>query len=285
MQDTAIQLVLSTHPKGLPILRKKFIEQLPALMKSIHEGLRWIQWPEAAQKHFLSKLLPIHAESLKNATMSELDYNLKRREIQRLLQQDPRQLGSMVDQDENISSHEEQILAFSTEEAQQLGLVVDKQIDWTQTAPEEQVEATARIQISNVDIDLSVWEPLAQLSLPRLNDEVNRALGPLSSEALEITTGLELIEQLKIGFAYQMYLKDEWKKVRLSLISPGGLFFVFTHGKEHQQIVTLTARMVERLCGQHRLKAFESSYLMERAAHRARQQLAALMADMEPVQS
>ena len=286
MQETAIQLVLSAQPKGLPILRKKFIEQLPALMKSIHEGLRWIQWSEGAQKDFLSKLLLIHAESLKNATVSELDHNLKQRDIQRLIQQDPRQLGSMVALDKIVEEdsllHAEQILAFSTEEAQQLGLVVDKQIDWTQTAPEDLGEATTPIPISNVDIDMSVWEPLTQSSLPELTEEVNRALGPMSSEMQEITSGLELIGQLMIGFAYQMYLKDKWQKVRLSLISPGGIFFVFTYGKEHQQMVTLTARMLERLCEQHRLKAFESSYLMERAAHRARQQLAALMADLEP---
>ena len=40
----------------------------------------------------------------------------------------------------------------------------------------------------------------------------------------------------------------------------------------------MTARMLLRMCDTGRLRAFESSYLLERATARARKQLAALKA-------
>ena len=58
-------LVMSVQPKGSPMFRKKFLMQLPPLMKDLNEGMRLIGWPEAAQKEFFGKLLPAHAESLK----------------------------------------------------------------------------------------------------------------------------------------------------------------------------------------------------------------------------
>ena len=80
-----------------------------------------------------------------------------------------------------------------------------------------------------------------------------------------------------------MHLKDEWQKVRLSFVSPGRSFFVFTHGRKHQQTVSLTARMLSRMCESGRMRAVESTYLMERATARARAQLAALKSTPKPV--
>ena len=81
---------------------------------------------------------------------------------------------------------------------------------------------------------------------------------------------------MRLGFAYQMNLNDEWQKVRLSYVSPGRAFFVFTRGKRHTETVSLTSRMLSRMCETGRFRAFESAYLMERATARARKQLAAL---------
>jgi hypothetical protein len=69
---------------------------------------------------------------------------------------------------------------------------------------------------------------------------------------------------------------EQWRKVRLAHISAGRSFFIFTYGQKHQETVTMTARMLKRLCEAGRLKAFESAYLLERATARARKQLAEL---------
>ena len=84
------------------------------------------------------------------------------------------------------------------------------------------------------------------------------------------------MEHIRLGFAYQMLLKDQWQKVRLSYVSPGRNFFVFTRGRKHQETISLTARMLARMCETNRLRAVEHAYLMERATARARRQLAAL---------
>ena len=81
---------------------------------------------------------------------------------------------------------------------------------------------------------------------------------------------------VQIGFAYQMHLEGEWHKVRLSHVSPARSFFIFTHGARHRKTVSLTQRMLVRLCETGRLKAFENATLIDRATTRARRQLAAL---------
>jgi len=53
------------------------------------------------------------------------------------------------------------------------------------------------------------------------------------------------------------------------------LSFVFSRGKRHQETVSLTARMLSRMCETNRFRAFENAYLLERATARARKQLAA----------
>jgi hypothetical protein len=83
-------------------------------------------------------------------------------------------------------------------------------------------------------------------------------------------------QDLQIGNAYRMLLKDQWQTVRLNYISPARSFFVFTHGKGQAQTVSFTARMVGRMAQAQRLKPLESSFLIERASARARKQLAAL---------
>jgi hypothetical protein len=83
-------------------------------------------------------------------------------------------------------------------------------------------------------------------------------------------------QDLQIGNAYRMLLKDQWQTVRLNYISPARSFFVFTHGKGQAQTVSFTARMVGRMTQSQRLKPLESSFLIERASARARKQLAAI---------
>ena len=98
----------------------------------------------------------------------------------------------------------------------------------------------------------------------------------IAADPAEASHGARLIDHLRIGFAYQMLLKDQWQKVRLTYMSPGRSFFVFTHGRNLQETISLTARMLARMCEAERLRAVENNYLMERATSRARQQLATL---------
>jgi len=81
---------------------------------------------------------------------------------------------------------------------------------------------------------------------------------------------------VQIGFAYQMQLQGEWQKVRLAHVSPGRSFFVFTHGAKQRETVSMTHRMLVKLCEAGRFRAMESAYLLERATARARRQLDAL---------
>jgi len=99
---------------------------------------------------------------------------------------------------------------------------------------------------------------------------------PAATEAPEPSQGELLIDHLQLGFAYQMHTGDSWHKVRLAHISAGRSFFIFTQGAKHQETVTMTARMLKRLCEAKRLRAYEHAYLMERAISRARKQLAAI---------
>ena len=101
-------------------------------------------------------------------------------------------------------------------------------------------------------------------------------LGLAHADPAEPTRGAHLIDHLNIGFAYQMHLNDAWQRVRLAHVSAGRSFFVFTRGRKHQETISMTARMVSRMCETGRMRAFESSYLMERATQRARKQLASL---------
>jgi len=66
--------------------------------------------------------------------------------------------------------------------------------------------------------------------------------------------------------------------VRLSHVSPGRTFFIFTPGARHKETVSLTQRMLARLAESGRLRTFENGYLIERATARARRQLATLAA-------
>jgi len=73
-----------------------------------------------------------------------------------------------------------------------------------------------------------------------------------------------------------MLLMEDWQTVRLTYVSPGRSFFVFSFGANHMQALSMTSRMLARMCDTGRLRAVESAYLIERATQRARQQLAAL---------
>ena len=273
-RQVSVELVMSVQPKGSLPMRKRFLMQLPGLMKDLNAGLALIGWPDAAQKEFFGKLLPSHAESLKAAPMTELDHNMMVKQLEAIF------TARIPGQDELLRSDPVPELAeaqiaqrFSPAEARQVGLVEESAVDWDGT----------------LDLDLSA--DAADAADTQAGSETGSDSGPTSSELgldinldlastdpVIVSQGLALMDHVRVGFAYQMHLKDSWQKVRLSYVSPARSFFVFTRGHKHQETISLTSRMLARMCDTGRMRAVESTYLMERATARARKQLAALKA-------
>jgi hypothetical protein len=251
-------LVMSVQPKGSPADRKAFLVRLPQLMKDLNEGLALIGWPDAAKKDFFDKLMPTHAQSLKGESLRTLDYNLLTKQLDAILatplprpEDNVRGSSAIPVLDDVVSGP-----GFTPEEAARIGLVDESAIDWN----------------GEVDIDLSAEQDGdSELSATDINIE-----GLPPPEPVEPTKGASLADHVQIGFSYRMHFEDQWHKVRLSHISPGRTFFVFTRGSKHQHAISMTARMLYRLCETGRLRAFENAYLIERATARARKQLAAL---------
>jgi Protein of unknown function (DUF1631) len=247
-------LVMSVQPKGGTAQRQTFLAQLPVLMRTLNEGLDLIAWPEAARKTFFGKLLPAHAESLKGQGLSPLDHNL-------LVKQLDGVFGCAPPSEQDLPANAPPITVpadldmaqrLSPDEVKRLGLMAESRVDWD----------------GQVDIDLSAEQPLQAVDIS--------IDGLPAAEAPEPSEGELLIEHLQLGFAYQMNTGDAWRKVRLAHISAGRSFFIFTQGQKHQETVTMTARMLRRLCEAGRLRGFENAYLLERATARTRKQLAEL---------
>jgi hypothetical protein len=251
------ELVLSVQPKGSPADRKAFLVRLPQLMKDLHEGIALIGWPPKAKKDFLGKLLPAHAASLKRESMRMLDYNLLSRQLDTIFATPLPRPEDTVRGTSAIPVLDDVVVdPFTPEEAQRIGLVEESAIDWD----------------GSVDIDLSAGEEHE----PEVTAQDQVIEGLPEPEPVEPTKGASLADHVQIGFSYRMHFEGAWHKVRLSHISPGRTFFVFTRGKDHQHAISMTARMLYRLCETGRLRAFENAYLLERATARARKQLAAL---------
>jgi len=271
-----VDLVMSIQPKGSPAFRKKFLMQLPPLMRDLNEGMKLIGWPEQAQKEFFGKLLPAHAESLKGQALSELDHNLLVKQLEAVFAM-PVPAAETFARAEPLPEVAPEVIErrFTPEEAKQVGLVNETAVDWA--------EPVGAKSVDGVDVDLGEATQAPALPSPSIISKLDPAaveqLGPTTSEAgepSEPSRGPQLIDHIKLGFAYQMHLKNEWQKVQLAHVSSGRSFFVFTRGGKHQETISMTSRMLARMCETGRFRAVESSYLMERATARARKQLAQL---------
>ncbi len=251
-------LVMSVQPKGTPVQRQLFLRQLPQLMKDLNAGLDRIRCPEPTRRDFFSQLLPAHAESLKGQALSTLEHNLLARQVDgalatpvpRAADLPPLGAASSVAALQAIASP----TAFTPAEARAVGLVDEAAVDWNRA----------------VDIDLGAEPEITAGDLA--------ITGLPAPEPVEPTSGASLADHVQIGFAYQMQLQGEWQKVRLAHVSPGRSFFVFTHGAKQRETVSMTHRMLVKLCEAGRFRAMENAYLLERATARARRQLNALAA-------
>lgn len=255
LRQVGRELFMSVQPKTSSAQRKSFLAELPKLMKDLGEGLDRIGWPEASRREFFGRLLPAHAESLKAQPVRPLDINLLAREVDGALQRPLPSREALRAAPANLPVLDEVIAepSFSAEEAARVGLVDESQVDW------------------NGQIDIVIGEDAPVTT-------ADTAIGglPAPSEPVEPTEGRALAEHVQVGFAYRMHIGDAWQKVRLVHVSAGRTFFVFHHGTRHKETISLTQRMLVRLCETGRLRAYENAYLLERATARARRQLAAM---------
>lgn len=254
-------LVMSVQPKGGTAARADFLRELPTLMRTLNEGLDLIRWPDAPRKDFFGALLPAHAESLKGQAPSALDTNLLIKQLDQIFGVAPPAEADLARPipGETAPGELDASQRLTPAEAKSLGLVEESNVDWN----------------GELDLDLSGNDAVAAAEPLQAVDISIDGLPPAESAA-EPASGALLVDNMQLGFAYQMHTGEHWQKVRLAHISGGRSFFIFTHGNRHQETVTMTARMLRKLCESGRMRAYEHAHLLERATARARAQLAAL---------
>jgi len=255
LRDAGRELVMSVQPKGTPAHRQVFLRKLPQLMKDLHLGLDRIGCPEADRHDFFGQLLPAHAESLKGQPLSTLERNLLERRVDGALATPVPQAADLPAANPAQAATLQALAGqamFTPAEARAVGLIDDAAVDWSQPVD---IDLSAESEVTAVEIDIA--------GLP-------------TPEPVEPTRGKSLAEHVQIGFAYEMLLQGDWQQVRLSHVSPGRSFFVFTHGAKQRGTVSMTHRMLVKLCEGGRLRALEAAFLLERATARARRQLAGL---------
>lgn len=254
-------LVMSVQPKGGTAARADFLRELPNLMRTLNEGLDLIRWPDAPRKDFFGALLPAHAESLKGQAPSALDTNLLIRQLDQIFGVAPPAEADLAKPmaGETAPGDLDASQRLTPAEAKSLGLVEESGVDWN----------------GELDLDLSGNDAAAAAEPLQAVDISIDGLPAAESDA-EPASGALLMDNLQLGFAYQMHTGEHWQKVRLAHVSAGRSFFIFTHGSRHQETVTMTARMLKKLCEAGRMRAYEQALLLERATARTRAQLAAL---------
>ena len=252
-------LVMSVQPKGGTAARADFLRELPNLMRTLNEGMDLIRWPDGPRKDFFGALLPAHAESLKGQAPSALDTNLLVRQLDQIFGVAPPAEADLAKPmaGETLPGELDASQRLTPAEAKSLGLVEESGVDWN---------GTLDLDLSGNDASTAALEAV-DISIDGL---------PAAESAPEPSSGALLVDNMQLGFAYQMHTGDEWQKMRLAHISAGRSFFIFTHGNRHQETVTMTARMLKKLCEAGRMRAFEHALLIERATARTRAQLAAL---------
>ncbi|MGM9484604.1 DUF1631 family protein [Roseateles sp. NT4] len=254
-------LVMSVQPKGGTAARADFLRELPNLMRTLNEGMDLIRWPDGPRKDFFGVLLPAHAESLKGQAPSALDTNLLVKQLDQIFGVAPPAEADLAKPmaGESLPGDLDASQRLTPAEAKSLGLVEEASVDWN----------------GELDLDLSGNDAVAAAEPLQAVDISIDGL-PAAESAPEPSGGAVLMDNLQLGFAYQMHTGEQWQKVRLAHVSAGRSFFIFTHGNRHQETVTMTARMLRKLCEADRMRAYEPALLLERATARARAQLAAL---------
>jgi hypothetical protein len=261
MRRVGRELFMSVQPKPTPAQRKVFLAELPKLMQELTEGMNLIAWPEAQRREFFGRLMPAHAESLRSTGIQQLDINLMSRQVEGVLDRPLPSRGDLDAARASLPVLTEEILLpqFSAEEARSVGLIDEASVDWN----------------GRVDIEIGI-DPMEAAEAQEAASGASLPGLPVVTDVAEATEGAALADSVQIGFAYRMHLEGSWQKVRLAHVSDARSFFVFTRGSKHKQTISLTRRMLVRMCEGGRLRSFESAYLLDRATARARRQLSGL---------
>jgi len=208
LRQVAVELVMSVQPKGSLPMRKRFLMQLPGLMKDLNEGLKLIGWPDSAQKTFFGQLLPSHAESLKAPPMSELDHNMLVKQLEAIFALAIPRTEELLRSDPLPVLEELQIeQRFSAAELKQIGLVEESAVDWSKSLdidlsaevvePAAGVALTVEEQPSNANV-LDGFDSASVLGV-----DINLDLA--IADPAVASHGLALMDHVRVGFAYQMH--------------------------------------------------------------------------------
>ncbi|MBV9891982.1 MAG: DUF1631 family protein, partial [Rhizobacter sp.] len=171
---------------------------------------------------------------------------------------------------------------FSLEEELAIGLVSEHEVDWSHAiATSVAAPAVAPAPGGPARASVALAATGAGAALPPTDESALKPVDAASaSEAMELpespelAAGPQLRDHLQLGFSYQLNLRNEWQKVRLTYMSPARSLFLFSHGAKGRETISMTARTLGRLCAAGRMRAFENAFLIDRATQRARQQLA-----------
>ena len=280
LRKSGAQLVKSVQPKRSMAERKEFVAGLPALMAELTQAMKFVDWPPAAQDEFFGQLVTQHAGSLKGAPKSELDHNMMLRNLEAAFRTPvPSAEEAAADPapDSAVPPSVEQ--HFTLEEELAIGLVSEHEVDWSRAvapaAPSPAPSSAAAPRRAPAG-ELAI----AGDALPTI--DVEAALPPAAADPIELpespelAAGPQLRDHLQLGFSYQLNLKNEWQKVRLTYMSPARSLFLFSHGAKGRETISMTARTLGRLCAAGRMRAFENAFLLDRATDRARRQLKSL---------
>jgi Protein of unknown function (DUF1631) len=290
LRRAGAELVTSIQSKRSLEQRKHFVATLPALMAELTRGMKLVDWPDAAQDDFFGQLVTQHAGSLKGAPRSDLDHNMMVRHLEAAFRT-PIPSAEEAAQEAAPEAGDAPAVEqrFSADEERAIGLISDSEVDWardvgrddetaTPTAtPAAAADAATAAPPSSAHGDvplptLSFDHVPAPANAEAVKEEQTDPAG--SAESPELAPGAQLREHLQLGFSYQLNLKDQWQKVRLTYMSPARSLFLFSHGAKGRETISMTARTLGRLCGAGRMRAFENAFLIDRATQRARKQLA-----------
>jgi Protein of unknown function (DUF1631) len=293
----AFDLVASIQPKRTNEQRSQFLTGLRGLTATLDEGLALIGWPKDEHDAFFGRLIGDHSGSLKAAPGSELDHNMLMRQID-VAARTPLPAASEAKATAGPSANEAFEPRFSRTEAQRLGLVDEDAVDWSSAAASHGSAAPIDLPSGSesaveLDLDLATRPapmdelppaaaPAPPVVLATIAMPSDEAAAPVAlavpaaavAEPEEPTEGPQLRHHLQIGASYVLRLKQQWETVRLTHMNASRTFFLFAHGAEERGAISMTARMLGKLCEARRLKALEDKPLVDRATERVRNQAA-----------
>jgi hypothetical protein len=292
----AVELVASVQPKRSIEDRKRFLSALPPLMNGLNAGMARVAWPQASREAFLGELMTVHAGSLKAPPLSELDHNMRMRHAEAALRQPlpeagegeadpgaPAAPGTAADAPLALGPAATPGTPavepnFSPDEERALGLVSERSVDWSSAVhdaaalPAPAADASAQPAADGTTDADGSGLPTIDLDALDRPARAEQAAAPATAPA---PNAASLRDHLELGSAYELNLKGRWEKVRLTYMSPSRTLFLFAHGAKDRETVSMTSRLLGRLCDAGRMRAFETASLVERSTERARLQLAA----------